>query len=259
MTSPFGQSAVDRILLSETIRSRRNGSTEVRRSSLWTIAAGVVGATILLWVMVQLGQASPTAKEKPSQPPTTSSPAPSPAQPDSAGAGQQAAAEDESSSWTPPVPAIHGPVLEAPRELMDMLDSRIRDLDRREETLRRDEGRLMMVRDDIEKLLAQNEALEKRIRQATGKDDQQVGNAKAQKAKALIEKERHQQEQRVQLAKMYEAMPPEDAATRLEHMPDPKAIEILRLIKTKTAGLILAQVKPERAAKLTEQLLAQAK
>ena len=41
-------------------------------------------------------------------------------------------------------------------------------------------------------------------------------------------------------------------------MPDPKAIEILRLIKTKTAGAILAQVKPERAAKLTEQLLAQA-
>jgi flagellar motility protein MotE (MotC chaperone) len=140
-----------------------------------------------------------------------------------------------------------------------MLDSRKRDLDRREEAIRRDEGRLTMVRADIEKLLAQNEALEKRILQANSKDDQRAADAKAQKAKALVEKERHQQEQKSQLAKIYEAMPPEDAATRLEHMPDPKAIEILRLIRTKTAGAILAHVKPDRAAKLTEQLLAQAK
>ena len=140
-----------------------------------------------------------------------------------------------------------------------MLESRRRDLDRREEAIRRDEGRLMMVRADLEKLLVQNEALEKRILQAYSKDDKRAADAKAQKAKTLIEKERHQQEQRVQLAKMYEAMPAEDAATRLEHMPDPKAIEILRLVKTNTAGAILAQVKPERAAKLTEQLLVQAK
>jgi flagellar motility protein MotE (MotC chaperone) len=40
-------------------------------------------------------------------------------------------------------------------------------------------------------------------------------------------------------------------------MPDRKAVEILRMVKGKTAGSILAQVKAERAAKLTEQLLAQ--
>ena len=249
----------DRISLSATSRGQRSLSSGSRRSPLWTIAAGVVGSTILLWVMVQLGQASPNSKEKPPLPPVKSSPAPAPAQPDSVEAGQQTAAEANGSSWTPPDPAIHGPVLEAPREVIDMLELRKQGLDRREETIRRDEGRLMIMRADIEKLLAQNEALGKRILQATGKDDQRVADAKVQKAKALIEKERHQQEQKVQLAKMYEAMPPEDAATRLEHMPDPKAIEILRLIKTKTAGAILAQVKPDRAAKLTEQLLAQAK
>lgn len=259
MNTRFAQSTVDRIFISETSRVRRTVPTGARRSSLWTIAAGVLGSTVLLWVMVQLGQASTNPKGKPPLAPATSSPAPSPAQPVAEAVGQQAAVEDGGSSWTPPAPAIHGPVLEAPREVIDMLDSRKRDLDRREEALRRDEGRLMMVRADIEKLLAQNEALEKRILQATGKDDQQAGNAKAQKAKALIEKERRQQEHKTQLAKMYEAMPPEDAATRLEHMPDPKALEILRLIRTKAAGAILAQVKPERAAKLTEQLLAQAK
>lgn len=259
MNTKFAQSAVDRIVLSGAGRVRRRLPRGARRSPLWTIAAGVVGSFVLLWVMVQLGQASPNSKAKPPLGPVQSAAEPSPAKPDSAGADQQVAAEDDSSRWTPPDPAIHGPVLEAPRELIDMLESRKRDLDRREDAIRREEGRLMMVRADIEKLLAQNEALEKRILQANSKDDQRAADAKAQKAKALVEKERHQQEQKSQLAKMYEAMPPEDAATRLEHMPDPKAIEILRLIKTKTAGAILAQVKPERAAKLTEQLLAQAK
>jgi flagellar motility protein MotE (MotC chaperone) len=224
---------------------------------LWTIASGVVASTVLLWVMVQLGQASTNPKAKPPLAPAASPPAPTQAPTEAA--GQQAVAEADGASWTPPAPAIHGPVLEAPREVIDMLESRKRDLDRREEAIRRDEGRLMMVRADIEKLLAQNEAVEKRILQANSKDSQRVAEVKAQKAKALSEKERHQQEQKAQLAKMYEAMPPEDAATRLEHMPDPKALEILRLIKTKTAGAILAQVKPERAAKLTEQLLVQAK
>jgi len=58
-----------------------------------------------------------------------------------------------------------------------------------------------------------------------------------------------------QLAKMYESMPAEEAAARIERMADRKALEILRLIKSKTAGAILSQVKVDRAAKLTEELL----
>lgn len=46
----------------------------------------------------------------------------------------------------------------------------------------------------------------------------------------------------------------EQHATR---MSDQAALEILRLVKPKTAGAILGQVKPERAAKLTRQLLVQ--
>ena len=259
MNKRFAQAAVDRILLSEASRVRRNLPSGARRSPLWTIAAGVAGSTILLWVMVQLGQASPNSKAKLPVVPSTSSPAPLPAQSASVVAGEESSKHDDGKLSCPPVSAVQGPMLEAPREVIDILESRKRDLDRREEDIRRDEGRLMMIRTDIEKLLAQNESLEKQILQANSKNDLRAADTKAQKAKALIEKERHQQEQRVQLAKMYEAMPPEDAATRLEHMPDPKAIEILRLLKTKTAGAILAQVKPERAAKLTEQLLAQAK
>mgnify|MGYP003344054465 FL=1 len=56
---------------------------------------------------------------------------------------------------------------------------------------------------------------------------------------------------------MYESMPSEEAAARLEKMPERKAIEVLRILKPKTAGAILSQVRAERAAKLTEQLLVQ--
>jgi flagellar motility protein MotE (MotC chaperone) len=38
-------------------------------------------------------------------------------------------------------------------------------------------------------------------------------------------------------------------------MPDRKAVELLRLLKGKTAGAILSSVKADRAARLTEQLL----
>jgi flagellar motility protein MotE (MotC chaperone) len=63
-------------------------------------------------------------------------------------------------------------------------------------------------------------------------------------------------QQLAQLAKMYESMPAEEAAARIERLADRKALEILRIIKTKSAGAILAQVKVDRAAKLTEELLA---
>ena len=52
------------------------------------------------------------------------------------------------------------------------------------------------------------------------------------------------------------AMPPEEAAARLEKLPPAMALQVLRSLKGKTAGTILASVKPDKAAKLTEQFLA---
>jgi flagellar motility protein MotE (MotC chaperone) len=54
---------------------------------------------------------------------------------------------------------------------------------------------------------------------------------------------------------MYESMPAEEAAERIERMTNRKALEILRLLKSKSAGAILAQVKVDRAAKLSEEFL----
>jgi flagellar motility protein MotE (MotC chaperone) len=128
--------------------------------------------------------------------------------------------------------------------------------------VRHSEERLLMIKAEIEQLLTKHEALEKRIQQTRARQDQQATDVKAQLAKAQLDHDRQAQAQRnehqAQLAKMYETMGPEEAAARLERMPDRKAVEILRLVKGKTAGSILAQIKVDRAAKLTEQLLTQA-
>lgn len=222
----------------------RGGS---RRGPLWTMVGGLVLSTILLWVMVQLGQASSDPKPKATPPHSAVKQAEPPSV--SGGTGLEAEAKDGA---TAPVRSVaQGPAIEVPREVLEMLDQRKRDLDRREEVLRQNEERLMIVRGQVEELLEQNEALEKRLQSARAKEERPA----AQPAKSHVDKDRTAQDQRSQLAKIFESMPSEDAAARLERMPDRKAVEILRMVKSKTAGAILSQVKADRAAKLTEQLL----
>lgn len=243
MNAQSARSTGDGIFLSRAGRSKAALSPSQRRSSLLTIAGGVIGSTILLWIMVQLGQASNNPKDKVRPAAVPAQTAAIQAVPPVLPADAQEAEFDESSRLL--APPTQGPALDVPREVLGMLDLRKRDLDRREEAVRQNEERLMIVRAELERVLAKNEALEKRIETVRAKPDQPSP------------KERLAQAQKNQLAKMYEAMPSEDAAVRLERMPDQKAIEILRLVKTKSAAAILAQVKPEHAAKLSVQLLAQ--
>lgn len=246
----------DRIVLSGSRQTPRRAQRDQRGSYLLTLAGGVAGSIVLLWVMVQLGQASADSKPK-AIAPATAPTARASAQPAAGPQVPVADPQEDEQSLTPPTKATQGPAIDTPREVIDMLDLRRRDLDRREEAVRQQEERLMMVRTEIEQLLAKNEAVEKRIQNARAKQDQQATDVKTQQAKVIQDRERQAQDQKSQLAKMYESMPPEEAAARLERMPDRKALEILRLVKGKTAGSILAQVKVDRAAKLTEQLLAQ--
>lgn len=236
---------------SSGMRQDDSTSRPDRRYLLLRLVGGLIVSTVLFWVMVQLGQASPEPKSKasPVSPPSPTQNVESPVP-----HGEQNESGDQSDAKLFAPPTSQGPAIDVPREVLEMLEQRKRDLDRREETIRQNEERLMIVRTQVEELLEQNEALEKKIQSAQEKKEDRLS---AQQTKVQSEKERQAQEERARLAKMYESMPSEDAAARLEHMPDRKAIEILRLVKSKTAGLILSQVKADRAAKLTEQLLAQ--
>jgi flagellar motility protein MotE (MotC chaperone) len=128
-----------------------------------------------------------------------------------------------------------GPALESPRELLDLLEQRRRAMDRREELVRASEERLGSLRAEMERLVERTEKARQVMEQA---------DAESRKMNMA------------QLSKMYEAMPPEEAAARIERMPTRAAIDLLHHLKAKTAGNILSLVRPEIAARLTERYMA---
>jgi flagellar motility protein MotE (MotC chaperone) len=134
---------------------------------------------------------------------------------------------------------LQGPALDLPQEILDMLNQRQRAVERREEAMRTEETRLLSLKKDIEQLLARQQQLSK-----TGPNSKKPPDAESA-AKATVD----------QVVKMYETMPPEEAAVRLEKLPTDMALEVLRSLKGKTAGTILASVRPDKAAKLTELFL----
>ncbi|MGC3973775.1 MAG: hypothetical protein QM771_05250 [Nitrospira sp.] len=149
---------------------------------------------------------------------------------------------------------VQGPATSAPREIYEMLEQRKRLLDKRETALRGSETYLLELKAELEQIVTRHEQAmeaEKKRRQVA----QAKGAGEAEKAKTLAKATPAVNVNQAQLAKMYEAMPAEEAAARLERMPERKALEVLRLLKGKSAGAILAEVKPDRAARLTEQLL----
>ena len=248
----------DRITLRHAGRPQPSLTRSARRSHLWTLAGGVTGSVFLLWVMVQLGQASsePQPKPKLAKPEVAAATSSSP--------GSAGGAETAVDPTSPP--ATQGPAIDTPREVIEMLDQRKKDLDRREAVIRQEEERLLALKTELEGLLTRNETMQKKLEESRRLHQKQTTEQKVQQdqfiadRKALIAKQAQDQksQSQAQLAKMYESMPSEEAAARLEKMPEHKAIEILRIVKPKTAGAILSQVRVERAAKLTEQLLVQA-
>jgi len=143
-------------------------------------------------------------------------------------------------------PHLNGPALHVPREILALLEQRKHALDRKEQALRTEAERLAVLRKEIEELVARHEQSVKSAEAARKAAAQQRAKAKAEARQASL----------AQLTKMYETMPPEEAAVRIEKMPRDLAVQLLRMLKGKTAGAILAQVTPAKAAKLTEELIA---
>lgn len=56
------------------------------------------------------------------------------------------------------------------------------------------------------------------------------------------------------LAKVYEAMPPEDAAKIINNLDTPIIIGLFKLLKQRQAAKILATLPPERAAKICNEI-----
>ena len=104
-----------------------------------------------------------------------------------------------------------------------------------------EEERMNILKSDIQKEIEQLKKLK-----------QEIENAQ----KALDEKTK---EKLTQIAKIYEAMPAEEAARRLEKLDDDTAVIILIALKPKSAGKILAQMESDKAAAISKKILVKSK
>jgi flagellar motility protein MotE (MotC chaperone) len=215
---------------------------------MWATGAGVCVISAMIWTMVQLVQVSAGQGLEPQR--------------FSMGVPVSAHAEDVSPVSVPadqikesggelPAPAaepLQGPALTVPEEIVALFQQRKQDLEHREKAVRAAEGQVAILKAEVEQILSKIEAIEKRRLE----QEKAVGGTQASRGKQAADK---RTQQLGQLVKMYESMPAEEAAARIERMTDRKALEILRLLKSKSAGAILAQVKADRAAKLTEEFV----
>lgn len=107
-----------------------------------------------------------------------------------------------------------------------------------------EEERLKILQEDLAK---KTEELKKLKSEIETKIKQQ------EEIKAQLE--RAQQENYQRLAKIYESMPPEEAAARIEKLDNETAVTLLLAIKPRQAGKILANVSPEKAAVLSKRMV----
>ena len=123
------------------------------------------------------------------------------------------------------------------QKILKSWEERKKELDQREENLKLEKERLDQLKQEIEDKLKSIKNIEKKIKLAIKIEDE-INKAKL-----------------ARLVKVYESMRPEAAAPLIEKMNEKIAVKILAGMKEKMTGKILAFIDPERAIKLSEQLL----
>jgi flagellar motility protein MotE (MotC chaperone) len=121
-------------------------------------------------------------------------------------------------------------------EILKSLEKKENAINQREKDLQKQEEHLKVLRTDIEKRLHDIEKAQRRLEElAAIRED-------------LVEKSINH------LAKVYSSMRPEEAGPLIEKLEEDITIQILRKMKSRSAGKILARVKPSIAARLSEEI-----
>lgn len=121
----------------------------------------------------------------------------------------------------------------AQEDPVKLIEAKRAELAAKEQALKREEERIATLRKDVEAKIAEYAAILDRIEAAL----KQAGQAQGEKIANVV--------------KAYEAMPPEDAAVRISALDDATALLIMRRMKSKKAGAVMAAMDPQRAAFLT--------
>jgi flagellar motility protein MotE (MotC chaperone) len=121
-------------------------------------------------------------------------------------------------------------------DMIAFIEKKQKEIKEKETSLLKEEERLKILRKD----------LDERIEKYT--------NLLNQIETVLKKLEQAQDEKIEHVVKAYEVMPPEEAATRLAALPEITAIKIIKKMKPKKAGIIMAYMDPQKVASLTEGL-----
>lgn len=110
------------------------------------------------------------------------------------------------------------------------------ELNKKEEIVKKETERLKTLKKDVEDDIAKYtlllEQIEKSLKQA-----EEIGNKRL----------RH-------VSKAYEAMPPEDAASRISGLDNETAVQILLKMESKKAGLVIGMMEARKATLLTKEI-----
>jgi flagellar motility protein MotE (MotC chaperone) len=116
------------------------------------------------------------------------------------------------------------------------IEKQSRELEQKQEIIRQETARLQTLKKEVEEDIAKYTELLKQIEKSLEK-------AQAKGNKRL----KH-------VAKAYEAMQPEDAASRLAGLDDKTAVQILLIMNSKKAGLVIGMMNPAKATILTKRI-----
>lgn len=121
--------------------------------------------------------------------------------------------------------------------LVELLEKRNKELDRRETELNEREARLNQVNQEIEAKIAKLS----KLRQENEGYFKKMDASEAEKVANLV--------------KIYEAMPPKDAAARIDELDEDTALLILSRMKQRAVAKILSIIEPTRAASISKGLV----
>ncbi len=121
-------------------------------------------------------------------------------------------------------------------DMLSAVHNRMLVLDKREDDIRKEEERLKTLKMDIKKTINTLTQERKHLEKV-------LSDLRTEKKEGLQK-----------LAKLYENMPSEEAALRIEKLNKDMAVMLLSAMKPRTAGKILGFVRPSKAAELTQAI-----
>jgi len=120
-------------------------------------------------------------------------------------------------------------------EFLKVLEKRKQELDEREGAIRGEEERLKLLQQDLQEMLKQS------IQAREGLEKLKTKPEAAEETLGL-------------LIKVYEIMPPEEAAVRIAKMDERVVLGLMTRMKGRSVAKILSFVEPSKAARISEKL-----